>query len=829
MLVHLNTLWITILGLAGLLIIAVLALSLAKRYRFPYTILLAVIGFSLGLIEMVMADGVAVFMMSDFLTGLRQLEITSEMILFVFLPVIIFESALCIDARRLMADLRPILLLAVVGVVISTLIVGYSLWWVSGMGILICLLLGAITAATDPVAVIALFKELSAPKRLTLLVEGESLFNDATAIVLFTVITAMILGESEASLTSGVLVFFKMFLGGVVVGYAFSWLMVSLVFYLALPAIATFTLSIAWAYLSFILAEHYLHVSGVMAVVTSGLVTTGYLKANHSPEHWKKIKDSWSDFSFWANSIIFILVGMLASKILVNASSQAWLWLLVLIFVATIARAFIVYLLLPLVNSKEPINRVSMPYKTVMFWGGLRGAVALALALVVMEGDGFSDESQAFIGVLVTGFVFFTLLVNATTTGWLMRRLGLAGLSATEKIIRDKARLRSLQNITSTMAAVIESQDMQPHAVSQFESGYKKSINELEQSLQHAEHTESETWLKLALTELSNRERKAYLRSMAEGFLEPKTMRLLVNRLDERNELIKDYGLKGYEKATARVLAFSSSFKLALHIQRATGSTWLLAKEIRQRFQFLLATKMVMRSLLEYEFSEVVNFVGQAYEAELKAYFMARLQQTEKALASLELQYPAYGVKLYQQFLNWVAVQMERQELQQMIDDDLVRSSVLAETQTLVEERAKYLSEKIELDMHLDSISLIAKVPFLKDLPDQYHQKLSQQLKSKFYAPDEVIFNKHESGDVMYFISSGSVRVQLDNSEVELGTGDFFGEIALIKHQSRMATVVSTSYSELLMLSAKDFRSFVTNNPDIRDLIYDVADERLES
>ena len=141
---------------------------------------------------------------------------------FVFLPALVFESALAIDVRRLLDDIAPILMLAVLGLLISTGTVGFTMQAVTGQTLLVCLLLGAIVSATDPVAVVAIFKDLGAPKRLAILVEGESLFNDATAIVAFVILSSMVLGVSEPTVLSGTGEFLKVFFGEFAVGYVIA-------------------------------------------------------------------------------------------------------------------------------------------------------------------------------------------------------------------------------------------------------------------------------------------------------------------------------------------------------------------------------------------------------------------------------------------------------------------------------------------------------------------------------------------------------------------------------------------------------------------------------
>lgn len=286
-------------------------LPIARRFNIPYTVLLAVVGFILGFIEIVV-DPVGVGgILGDFLHSLKNFKITSDAVMFVFLPALIFISGLSIDAHRLLDDLGPILFLAVAGLLISTVFIGYSIWIVSGMSVLVCLLLGAIVSATDPVAVVSIFEDLHVPKRLAILVEGESLFNDATAIVLFSILSLMVMGDSDSTLMEGIMLFLKVFLGGVIVGYLIATLTGALFKRMKKVPIVKITLTISLAYFSFIIAEHYLHVSGVMATLTSALVIGSVGRSTLKPSTWNDLVETWEHIGFWANSLIFILVGIM--------------------------------------------------------------------------------------------------------------------------------------------------------------------------------------------------------------------------------------------------------------------------------------------------------------------------------------------------------------------------------------------------------------------------------------------------------------------------------------------------------------------------------------
>ncbi|MDP6723382.1 MAG: cation:proton antiporter, partial [Pirellulaceae bacterium] len=326
---EMHDLFATILGVVGLLAISSVLLPVATRINFPFTVLLALVGVVLG--GLVVAFGhTDIWLIGDFMRAVSSLEITSDAVFFLFLPTLVFEAALSINVRQLLDDLLPILVLAIVGLLISTSMVGYALWWASGVSLVACLLLGTIVSATDPVAVIALFKDMGAPHRLATLVEGESLFNDATAIVLFSILAAMLVSGQDPAFGAGTLDFLRVFIGGVVVGYVLAWLTCNLIGLLQDVPLVEVTLTVCLAYLTFIVAEHYLHVSGVMAVVTAGLVLGSYGRTKISPESWDHLHVIWEQLAFWANSLIFFLVGLLVPSLLLDVTGREFGWLCVL-------------------------------------------------------------------------------------------------------------------------------------------------------------------------------------------------------------------------------------------------------------------------------------------------------------------------------------------------------------------------------------------------------------------------------------------------------------------------------------------------------------------
>jgi CPA1 family monovalent cation:H+ antiporter len=252
------------------------------------------------------------------------------------------------------------------------------------------LLFGALISATDPVAVIALFNEIKAPKRLLTLIDGESIFNDATAIVLFTILMAVPISSvqdvSQQALP-GFISFILVLCGGVIIGIIVG-LLGSLMLHIKKgDMILQFTVTLITAYVSFILADK-LKASGVISTLCAGLVFSATSDFTIRRRHRESLHHFWEYFAFTANSFVFLLLGFTELSIFhTQKSIQHSIWIILLsIPIIVIARACVIYILVPLYNkftSEE--NKISAAYQAILLWGGLRGAVPVALVFSITE------------------------------------------------------------------------------------------------------------------------------------------------------------------------------------------------------------------------------------------------------------------------------------------------------------------------------------------------------------------------------------------------------------------------------------------------------------
>lgn len=413
-----------------LLLFACIAAIAFKQIGFPYTIGLVVV----GLVLSILARNI------ESLEVVNSFRLSEELILFIFVPPLIFESALNMDIRLLLRNISPVLVLAIPGLLLSTAIIGAILAWLTPLSWGQALLFGSLISATDPVAVIALFKELGAPKQLTILVEGESLFNDATAIVTFNIIYATV-GSGTVSIGAveqGVISFLASFFGGILAGILFGYLSRFLMSLAKDNFLVLATITSITAYSAFLLAEEVFNVSPVMAVVGTGLVIGWYKSNRLQPQVRELMGQFWEYAAFLANSLIFLLVGITASSFgfLAQLGQTQSLLVTLGIAIATVllARAVVVFGLVSLVNCWRSA-KISLAYQSVSYWGGLRGAVCLALALSIDA----EFPNRNLIVILTLGIALFTLLIPGTTIGKLIQVLKLNRSSRSDRLGRALA------------------------------------------------------------------------------------------------------------------------------------------------------------------------------------------------------------------------------------------------------------------------------------------------------------------------------------------------------------------------------------------------------
>lgn len=815
-----------VFGLAGLLALVSFMPPLAGRLRLPHSVLLAIVGFILGVIIHVhdWAPGA----LGIFLDSLRHFEISSETFLYVFLPVLLFEAALAMNVRRLLNDISPILVMAIVAVVVCTLVVGYSLAAVSSYGLVVCLLLGAIVATTDPVAVIGLFREVGAPRRLTTLVEGESLFNDAASIALYSVLLSVMFGLSAPTLEHVFNNFLISFLGGGLIGFVIARLvMISFRWLRGWPA-AEVTLTVALAYATYFVAEYYLDVSGVVATVIAGIVVGSNGRTRMSPNTFEQLEGAWSQFGFWANSLIFLFAAMLIPRMMAEITVFEVFLILVLYVAAHIARAIIIFGLLPILGYLRLSTKVEKSYKVVMLVGGLRGAISLALALAVTEKTGLSHESRQFIAVSATGFVLMTMFINGLSLRPLIKKLGLNELNIIDRTLRDQAQTVELESLRDRMDKIAEKEHVSKTVVDKLHSVFDNNLNQAKNHALHNLNQDQKVVVGLGI--LAGREENMLFEALKDQVLDWRTAEYLFAKSERLVDYIRSSGMDGFQSAVDEELKYSSGLKIAIYLHNLTGMQFWLAHSLSKRFNLLMFKWGISRRLIPFAQSDVQPLLGSEATEIIIGAHKQRVEALENALQALVLQYPAYAEHLQLAYLARIARSLERLRYRDMLSANLISGETYADLLHQVNDRWNMLDNKLPLDITLSAEDLIKSVSIFEGLDETTIKAISKVLKPHIAVPGQKIHTTVRRGRAMYFVASGAIILDLpDGTTAELGSGQIFGEIALVTHTEFNATARSLGYSRLLMLLEKDFNGLLKEHSVLHEHIQKIAAQRMRA
>ena len=373
-----------------------------RRLRLPYTVALVVVGLLLGVLPLQSRPA-----------------LTRDLLFAVVLPGILFEAAVHLRGEWLASTRASIAALAVPGVVLALagtahLVLPAIRALVPSFTLLDALAFSAATVATDPIAVVATFRELKAPRRLSVLVEGESLFNDGTGVVIFNLVVAAASG-SVLSLGGAAARFALVSAGGALVGGVLALFVVQVLRRIDEPMIEV-TLSVIAAYGSFAIAEH-LDVSGVIATVVAGLVCGNAARRGaHSETTTTALRTFWEYVAFALNSIVFLLIGM---QVRLPALLQTWKLILIAYIAVTFVRFIVVFATAAALRPTR--ERLPWRWTLIVGWSGLRGALAMVLAITLPD----SFPSRELIAHMTFGVVLLSILVQGLTVGPLLRWLGI--------------------------------------------------------------------------------------------------------------------------------------------------------------------------------------------------------------------------------------------------------------------------------------------------------------------------------------------------------------------------------------------------------------------
>lgn len=403
----------------------------SKKIKVPYTVLLVLVGLLLvPIVNLPYFETVFGF--------LDDLVLTPELLFYIFLPVLIFESGFNMKIRKMLDSAWAISLFAVVSLLISTLVIATLLYYVMPligveMPFMIALLFGAIISPTDPVAVLSVFKECGVPRRLAMIFEGESLLNDGTAMALFLVLLSVATEGfyGTETVVSGLLDFVIMIVMGVVIGLVMAALFSKALRFTKKNEFVTVTLLLISAHMVFIIAElinhsGIFHVSSIIATTVAALFLGNYSRNILAPKVDEYLGKLIEHMAFVINSLVFLLAGLLFASSGVDFT-ELWLPILVTVLIVAFARVVAVYSVTKPLNALKLEQEIPSGWQKLMAWGSLRGALSIIIVFLIPENftvDGWTlpYSPRDFLLALTIGCILATLFIKAPMIVPIMRR-----------------------------------------------------------------------------------------------------------------------------------------------------------------------------------------------------------------------------------------------------------------------------------------------------------------------------------------------------------------------------------------------------------------------
>ncbi len=808
-----------------------------KKSPLPYTVSLLLIGLGLGALTRLGYFGEWNLLLFNFDTSFMGKaigwagHIDPHLILYIFLPTLIFEAAFAMDVHTFKKSFANAFILAVPGIIVALILSAMVVMIIQFFGIgmsgwtwMIALLFGTVVSATDPVAVVALLKDLGASKKLGTLIEGESLLNDGTAIVIFMVLLLSITGAGSD--TSPIVEFLRVAIGGTLVGLGIGYIIIAWVKKVFNDALVEITVIVAGAYITFYIAEHFFHVSGVLGLVALGLLMASSGRTRISPEVEHFLHEFWEMFAFIANTLIFLIVGVVIANNIVFTAND-FLILILLYIGIHIVRAIVLTIFFPLM--KKAGYGLTKKNAYVLWWGALRGAIALALALIVASESKIDSNIRDQFLFYTAGIVTMTLVINATTIKLLLDKLGLTKIPpAKQKMIlnaRNYLRQASEKSIdklkTDRFLSRANWEDVKKYLPEK--PGDEEIIID-EGKFSNLYETRRR---------VLEKEKSSYWTQFKEGLLGPIAVR---NLTDAINEIIDSDG------------------KIALSERKDLEQLWKTPKFLSKLQSIPLLGKISERFFfdrLAISYDAARGFVEAQYETLKLVESMVISSNTEELtidqdLATVENEINENRIhgltflrnlkNTYPEIYDAIAT---RQAIRSNLNNELKIVERLMKKGQLgsdeaekmldsIEERMKKLVDKPPAIKPPEKAKLLQDIPWLKELDRNIFNKIVSLFQHRNYAVGEKIIKEHGHVDGLYVVARGSVKVTINKRLIDiLGKGSVFGEIAVLTNIPRTATVTAESPVTVFRLTSVSMQQVIHDTQTLEDKLWQIAAPRL--
>jgi CPA1 family monovalent cation:H+ antiporter len=608
----------------------------ANKVSFPYTVALLIVGF----LSQIFAH---FFGISTHIT------LSPDVIFFILLPLLLFEAAMHINVHQFKIQFKTISFIATFGLLVSVFVTGFGLMYFVGLPFGVSLLFGAIIASTDPIAVLSLFKTLGAPKRLALLADGESMFNDATGVITFRIISAFVVAGqafSAQKVLGGFGSFLYVFIGsillGLLIGYIASVLFAKVKEERVLIAALTTGLAIG----SFVGAEHFFKLSGVIVTVIAGITFGNLGRAKLPARVTHFLEEFWAYFGFLAVSLVFFFASFNLDLALFSQGIGVFA---IVIAVVLVARAASVYVSAFLSNrlpffKDEP--DIPMRWQHILNWGGLRGVIPLVLVYSLPDTYEYKELMLQF----TMATLLFTLFVNGLTIKTLLVKLKLNLTRKEERIIEDEINIFELDEARQRLAA-LDRRQFDQKLLKEIDTELKDKVNMYKEELK--ELSTPQEFLRSLKLEAIQIERETLLDLYEQGRFTETVFHEFDSELDVQQDTIEYpevYRIRAVDDEGH--LHSVKSFRKRLMRFRRSASTYPLISKllgispqdlVRERYSLLRARLYTSYVVLDY-LERVEKIFGK--NGKKKAIHEVRkiqntyIESNEEEINELEKQYP---------------------------------------------------------------------------------------------------------------------------------------------------------------------------------------------
>lgn len=656
------------LSVLTLLFIATGVAFAFRKTKIPFAVILVLVGVLTGMFASYTGK-------LSFLSGF---QLSPALIFYVFLPTLVFESAFRINFQHFRQSAQPILWLSTVGVLINMFLIGAGLHLLLDLPWVYALLFGALVSPTDPISVLALFKRLGAPPRLATIVEGESLINDGMALVLFEIMYEIVKHGGESFVFSSAAFEFSINVtGGILVGAFLGLIFSKALDYVKNSKEIEISITLLLAHFTFILADYFLGVSGILATVTAGLVVGNYGAYKISPEIKDIMNHFWDYMSFFANSLLFLIVGIMMWGV------KDEIWPLIdsigiAIAIVLFARIVMVYTILPLINIFiQERNRVRGKWIHIIQWSGLRGALVIALVLTLPSDMPFYNE----ILIISTGIVFFTIVFNGFTMEPLMSLLGLKRFSALENFAYDESKLFIDNKVLDKFRHMKKNKYITPQIYEQMVKVFNEDREKCKSDIlklvkDNSEELSNDQIREILKNYLLGIEKWVFLKLYYYGEVTQDILNILIQNLNLQIENI-------YTEKTpiGRLTLFNPEgfwVKLWEKLGFEGYARKIKRKEVMLRYEMYraryIATDEVLETLSEMEDSD--SFYEKSILTDFEKKYTRWNQNAESKLSRLELRdcEACKEVKLY--LARQAAFKVEKQVVQNFIESGMIDEKI---------------------------------------------------------------------------------------------------------------------------------------------------------